>query len=238
MVTDKNYKEVLSKYIDKIIMTKDLAYLFGTDNLNNKINNGYHIGGKDTKLILNKGRKFCEIESVKKNSGKYIIKNLFDDVDLTNYSYHPLYKTLHGMIDRCNNEKMIYYYNYGGRGITVCNEWLDKENGLKSFIIWAEQNGYIPNKGLTIDRIDNDKGYFPENCRWVTWDIQIANRRTTKRNMVDGHNIEEYNGLFLTSLYYNKKSYPVGTFNNIEDALEAKYNLFDTLEEINENKKG
>jgi hypothetical protein len=52
--------------------------------------------------------------------------------------------------------------------------------------------------------------------------------------MVDGHNIEEYNGLFLTNLYYNNKLYPVGTFNNVEDALEGKYTLLNILEGSNE----
>jgi hypothetical protein len=192
------------------------------------------MGGKDIKLVLNKGNKFSNLSSIKKNSGKYVIKEIYKNVDLTKYNGHPLYKTYYGMKDRCYNPNMIHYNNYGGRGITICNEWLDKKDGIKNFITWAEQNGYVPNNGLTIDRINNNKGYSPDNCRWVTWDIQISNRRTTKRNMVDGHNIEEYNGLFLTNLYYNNKLYPVGTFNNVEDALEGKYTLLNILEGSNE----
>lgn len=77
------------------------------------------------------------------------------------------------MIQRCTNPKSTYYSRYGGRGITVCPEW---RNG-KSFKQWAVTNGY--RDGLTLDRIDNDKGYSPENCRWVTQSQNSCNRSTT-----------------------------------------------------------
>lgn len=59
---------------------------------------------------------------------------------------------------------------YGGRGITVCEEW---KNDFATFKEWAMENGYADN--LTIDRIDNDNGYFPENCRWATKKVQQRN---------------------------------------------------------------
>lgn len=80
------------------------------------------------------------------------------------------------MKQRCYNKKHPEYYNYGGRGITICDEWLDKDNGAKKFFEWAFENGYQDD--LTIDRIDNDKGYSPSNCRWVTMYEQGRNRRT------------------------------------------------------------
>lgn len=77
---------------------------------------------------------------------------------------------------RCLNPKNSDYYLYGGRGITVCKEWLDSENGMTSFVQWSLKNGYRP--GLSIDRIDNNKGYSPDNCRWVNNSVQGRNKRT------------------------------------------------------------
>ena len=68
---------------------------------------------------------------------------------------------------RCLNKNNTAYKNYGGRGITVCDEWKNKENGFINFYNWAIQNGY--NDNLSIDRIDNQEGYYPENCQWITF---------------------------------------------------------------------
>ena len=94
-----------------------------------------------------------------------------------------------GMKYRCYNPKCINYKDYGGRGITVCKEWLDNKrinvswhnNPTKGFIAfkeWALSNGYRDD--LTLDRINNAKGYSPENCRWVTHKEQNNNRRNNK----------------------------------------------------------
>lgn len=76
-----------------------------------------------------------------------------------------------GMIERCNNANHRKYSNYGGRGITVCQAWLDSP---QAFVDWALANGFSPE--LQIDRIDNNKGYSPDNCRWVTARDNIRNR--------------------------------------------------------------
>ena len=94
---------------------------------------------------------------------------------------HGLSKTklnsiLSAMNDRCTNKNNIGYKNYGARGITVCKEWRG-ENGLVNFYKWAIENGY--QKGLQIDRIDNDGNYEPSNCRWVTPKENLMNKRTT-----------------------------------------------------------
>jgi hypothetical protein len=75
------------------------------------------------------------------------------------------------MIDRCDNIRNRYFYNYGGRGIKVCERWHKFEN------FYADMGD--PN-GLTLERINNDKGYSPTNCKWATRKDQAKNRRTTK----------------------------------------------------------
>ena len=74
------------------------------------------------------------------------------------------------MKKRCNYPKYRYYHRYGGRGIKVCDEWV---NNFMAFFEWANSNGYSDN--LSLDRIDNDKNYTPDNCRFVTQKEQVRN---------------------------------------------------------------
>ena len=95
---------------------------------------------------------------------------------------NSIYRT---MKQRCCNPKRKDYKYYGARRITVCDEWLDSETknisrgfntkGWLNFQKWAFENGYA--EGLTLDRIDVNKGYCPENCRWVSMKIQANNKK-------------------------------------------------------------
>ena len=86
-----------------------------------------------------------------------------------------LYKIYHNMKDRCYRKSCKAYKDYGGRGIFICKEWLEN---FKMFYEWAINNGYEDN--LTIDRKDNNLGYSPDNCRWITQKEQCLNRRCNK----------------------------------------------------------
>lgn len=99
-----------------------------------------------------------------------------------------LYHIWKGMKQRCTDEAVSYYKNYGGRGITICEEWLNFE----PFMEWSLSHGY--SKELTLDRIDNDKGYCPENCRFVDYHTQCTNKRTNHYLTFNGetHTVTEW----------------------------------------------
>ena len=92
-----------------------------------------------------------------------------------------LHSTWSNMKARCNNPNNKRYACYGARGIKVCEEW---SNSFEAFYDWAMANGYEDT--LTIDRIDNDKGYSPDNCRWATFLEQQRNKRDTVHIEIDG----------------------------------------------------
>lgn len=106
-----------------------------------------------------------------------------------NKSHIKLYSIWKGMKQRCNNANNPYYKHYGMRGIKLCNEWNDD---FESFYKWSIDNGY--KDGLTIDRINNDGLYEPDNCRWATRVEQQANRRNTAFISYNGetHTIREW----------------------------------------------
>ncbi len=95
-------------------------------------------------------------------------------------SKHPLYTTWASMKQRCSNPKNSMWHRYGGRGITVCSRWL-------SFEKFCEDMGARPD-GTTLDRIDNDKGYSPENCRWADNETQQFNKEKSVFITIDGEN--------------------------------------------------
>ena len=120
------------------------------------------------------------------------------------YNGHPMNSTTHGMSkeriyhiwksmkQRCINPKNISYKNYGGRNITVCDEW---KNDFMTFYNWAINNGYKNN--LSIERIDVNGNYCPENCCWVTFFEQQSNKTNNK--------YIEYNGDTYTLAQLSRK---------------------------------
>lgn len=87
------------------------------------------------------------------------------------------------MKQRCTNKKHPKYYRYGGRGIKVCAEWMN----IEEFCAWALKNGW--KQGLSIDRIDNNGNYCPENCRWISISENSRKKRTTKIDMITAQEI-------------------------------------------------
>lgn len=101
---------------------------------------------------------------------------------------------------RCTNPNNKDYYNYGGRGITVCNDWL----GFVPFMYWSLSNGYSEN--LVIDRINNNKNYEPSNCRWITILESNRNKRNIPMTMSLANEIRElHNTGKYTQRYLAKK---------------------------------
>lgn len=132
---------------------------------------------------------------------------------------HRFYSTWHNMIQRCTNPNHKAYKNYGGRGITVCEEWVDVAN----FVAWAERTH--PNiSGVSLDRIDNDKGYSPENCRWADTFTQAINQR------IGGNNTSGYVGVnsnganWMARITVNNKRVCLGSFLTIEEAVQVRDN--------------
>lgn len=125
---------------------------------------------------------------------------------------------------RCCNPANQKYEDYGGRGICVCNEW--KED-FESFYNWSIHNGYredVNGHSCTIDRINNNGNYCPENCRWTNSIVQGRNQRIRSDNTsgVKGVNWDDTHKKWVARISVNKARKSLGYFNNKQDAINAR----------------
>ena len=140
-----------------------------------------------------------------------------------NMKQHPLNSTINNIIQRCENPKKYAFEHYGGRGISVCNEW---KTDRKTFFDWVLANGW--KQGLTIDRKDVNGNYEPENCRFVTQSVQMQNTRPLNNNNKTGYrgvSYSNYNKKYVSTIGLNNKSIHLGYFENPEEAACA-YKFF------------
>lgn len=128
-------------------------------------------------------------------------------------STHPLYAVWCNMIDRCCNPDTTGYENYGGRGISVCDEWRN------SFETFASDMGIPPQPKCSIDRADNDGNYEPTNCRWATRSEQMKNRRKFKTNTTGEVGVVAVSGgRFAARFDDNGVRYGLGRFSTAGEA--------------------
>lgn len=166
-----------------------------------------------------------EIQNTRIKKQKYCIKCLRNASITHGLTETPTYKIWTGIRSRCNNPKVKHYNSYGGRGIKICKRWDKFENFLKDM-------GERP-EGLTIERINNDKGYYPKNCKWATYKEQASNKRKTirvKRSLVG--ELSKQNNIKVATLYSRIR-------HNIDDLTSKRYYKVPTallLEKLQENK--
>ena len=144
-----------------------------------------------------------------------------------------IYQEWHSMKSRCYLKTHTSYRKYGAKGVTVCDEW---KNNFMAFYEWAMANGY--NDSLTLDRIDNTKGYGPTNCKWATYAEQNSHLAMLKTNKSGYKGIawskEEKKWLCVISI--NDKSYRIGSFLTQKEAAEARNKYIDDHGLINHQK--
>lgn len=130
-----------------------------------------------------------------------------------------LHNEWRAMKARCYIPSCSNYERYGGRGIRVCDEW---KNDFLKFKEWALENGY--NDDLSIDRINPDGDYEPNNCRWVTMQKQFWNRgiRKTNKSGVSGVYFDKSKGRWRAHITVNRKRIDLGTYLEKEDAVKAR----------------
>jgi hypothetical protein len=130
------------------------------------------------------------------------------------------YKCYRGLLDRCHTATNKNYPSYGGRGITVCDRWRFGENGKAGFECFLDDIGEKPVGDYCIDRIDNDKGYSKENCRWATRELSMNNQRQRK-NKFGLPGVIANGKRYTAQIRDMGKVFCLGTFDTPAQASEA-----------------
>ena len=154
-----------------------------------------------------------------------------------------IFNVYRDMINRCYNHNDVSYIHYGARGVTVCDEWLG-DKGVKEFCEWSYKNGYdenAPRGKCTLDRIDPNGDYCPENCRWVSMSVQANNKRNNNYYTIDGVTktlsewCREYGNLCVQSVYHRlQRGWDIKTA--LEKPMQKKVSEM-TEEELAERKR-
>ena len=224
--------EKMKEDLPKPILIEDLGRMFTTESSKQKKRFGiYKCGFCGTKFKADTGNIKSEHTE---SCGCYQKRRTSETHKTHELRSTRLYRIWGHIKDRTLNPKNKDYNDYGGRGISVCGEW---KNDFMSFYNWAMLNGYSDE--LSIDRIDNDGNYCPENCRWTTQIIQSRNKR------IPTNNTSGYKGVCLVKKTNKYKSYinvdkkriHLGYFLTIEEGARAynNYILENNLEGFNLN---
>ena len=212
---------MVKEQLPKPILIEDLGMMYPTENSKRKRGFGiYKCGFCGTKFKAHTlNVKFGNTKSC----GCYQKRRASETNKTHGLIGIKLYYTWAKIKDRILNLKNKQYNDYGGRGITICEEW---KNDFVSFYNWAIENGYEENKGLSIDRIDNEGNYCPENCRWATKTIQNRNQRMQKNNTSGFKGVCYYkkNNKYVAYICVNKKNTHLGSFQTAEEGAIAYNN--------------
>lgn len=194
--------------MNELILLKDLGMKYPTEKSKNKLRYGLYkcyCGEEFETRTVNIKTGHTKSCGCNKGNKKH---------NLTN---HILYKTWSNMMARCNNKNNPKYMYYGLRGIKVCNEWLDINN-------FIEDMSYNYQDYLTLDRIDVNKDYSKDNCRWVNRAIQTRNTRKLRINNTSGYRgVSWYkkSNKWKSQIKVDNKKINLGYFNDVIEAARA-----------------
>ncbi len=212
--------EQIKEELPEPILLEDLGTMFATESSKKKVRFGIYKCGfcgnefKANTYSINSGHS--------KSCGCYHKKIKSEGMNRKhNLTNTRLYNTWSKLKDRVLNPKSKDYYNYGGRGITICGEW---KNDFMSFYNWAMSNRYSDE--LSIDRMDNDGNYCPENCRWATRTIQQRNQRMQKNNTsgYKGVYYRKDRNKYTAQISVNRKNKRLGQFQTVIEGAIAYNN--------------
>lgn len=167
-------------------------------------------------LLYKKGYCVKHYTRLKRYGSPHVVKKAYK----IGRKKHSLSKTFDNMINRCENPNNSQFKDYGGRGIKVCIRWRETGFGFQNFIA---DMGERP-EGYTLDRIDNDGGYSPENCQWASRHQQAAN----KRNSSDHVGVVQAKNRWSSRICVKGKYIYLGSFKDKQEAIDVRKNYMET----------